>query len=134
MRRSDIGARSPSRLAVFRTGDRVRHSIFAHCVPLFVAKLKRPVVGSATDAVGIATRAMSLTLEQIVEETRRWPEDVVAELIDRIVIAKHGGLDADHAGHWGKVAEDRLAESERDPSVLVSGQDVSARVRTIVGL
>ncbi len=36
---------------------------------------------------------MSLTLEEIVEETRQWPDDVVAELIDRIVIAKHGGLD-----------------------------------------
>jgi hypothetical protein len=76
---------------------------------------------------------MSLTLEQIVEETRRWPDDVVAELIDRIVIAKHGGLDADHAAQWGRVAEGRAAESERDPSVLVSGQDVTARIRKITG-
>ena len=77
---------------------------------------------------------MSLTLEESVEETRRWPDDVVAELIDRIVVAKHGGLDTDHAAQWGKIAEDRLAESERDRSVLVSGQDVSARIRKIVGL
>lgn len=77
---------------------------------------------------------MSFTLEEIVEETRRWPDDVVAELIDRIVIAKHGGLDGDHAAHWGKIAEERLAESERDPSVLVSGEGVSARIRKIVGL
>ena len=77
---------------------------------------------------------MSLTLEEIVEETRRWPDDAVAELIDRIVVAKHGGLDSDHAARWGKIAEERLAESERDPSVLVSGQDVSARIRKIVGL
>ena len=76
---------------------------------------------------------MSLTLEQIVEETRRWPDDVVAELIDRIVIAKHGGLDADHAAKWGKVAEERAVESERDPSVLVSGQEVTAGIRKIVG-
>ena len=58
----------------------------------------------------------------------RWPS-----LIDRIVIAKHGGMTADHAAHWGKVAEDRQAESERDPSVLVWGRDVSVRIGKIVG-
>ncbi|MBP6506739.1 MAG: addiction module antitoxin RelB [Opitutaceae bacterium] len=77
---------------------------------------------------------MALTLEKIVEETRQWPDDAVAELIDRIVIAKHGGLNADHAAHWGKVAEDRLAESDRNPSVLVPGPDASAHIRKIVGL
>ena len=77
--------------------------------------------------------AMSLTLEQIAEETRRWPDDVVAELIDRIVIAKHGGLASNHATQWGKVAEARATESERDPSVLVSAQDVTERIRKIIG-
>jgi hypothetical protein len=75
---------------------------------------------------------MSLTLEEIVEETRRWPDEAVAELIDRIIIAKHGGLNGDHAAQWGKVAEDRQAQSERDPSVLVSGEAVAARIRKIV--
>ena len=77
---------------------------------------------------------MSLTLEEIVEETRQWPDDVVADLIDRIVIAKHGGLESSHAAQWGKIAEERAAESERDPSVLVSGSEASARIRKIVGL
>jgi hypothetical protein len=88
-------------------------------------------VASALEAAQFSI--MSLTLEQIVEETRRWPDDVVAELIDRIVIAKHGGLDADHAALWGKVAETRATESEQDPSVLVSSQDVTARIRKITG-
>ena len=77
---------------------------------------------------------MPITLDAIVEETRQWPDDVVAELIDRIVIAKHGGIDAQHAEAWAKVAQTRLAEAERDPSVLVSGEEVSARIRKIVGL
>ncbi len=77
---------------------------------------------------------MPITLDAIVEETRQWPDDVVAELIDRIVIAKHGGIDAQHAETWAKIAQDRLAEAERDPSVLVSGDAVSARIRKIVGL
>jgi len=33
-----------------------------------------------------------------------------------------------------KVAQARLAEAERDPSVLVPGEEVSARIRKIVGL
>lgn len=77
---------------------------------------------------------MPMTLDAIVEETRQWPDDVVAERIDRIVIAKHGGIDAQHAEAWAKVAQARLAEAERDPSVLVSGEEVSDRIRKIVGL
>jgi hypothetical protein len=48
---------------------------------------------------------MPITLDQIVEEPRQWPDDVVAELIDRIVIAKQGGIDAQHAEAWAKVAK-----------------------------
>lgn len=33
---------------------------------------------------------MPLTLDQIVEETRQLPADTVAELVDRIMLAKHG--------------------------------------------
>lgn len=77
---------------------------------------------------------MPITLDAIVEETRQWPDDLVADLIDRIVIAKHGGIDAQHAEAWGKVAQARLTEAERDPSVLASGEEVSARIRKIVGL
>ena len=77
---------------------------------------------------------MLITLDSIVEETRQWPDDVVAELIDRIVVAKHGGIEAQHAEAWAKVAQARLAEAERDPLVLVDGDVVSARIRKIVGL
>ena len=77
---------------------------------------------------------MPITLDSIVEETRQWPDDVVAELIDRIVIAKHGGIDAQHAESWANIAQARLGEAERDPSVLVDGDVVSARIRKIVGL
>ena len=43
---------------------------------------------------------MALTLDQIVEETRQMPPDVVAELVDRIMIARHGGLDAGIESAW----------------------------------
>jgi hypothetical protein len=33
---------------------------------------------------------MAISLDQIVEETREMPGEVVAELIDRIMAARHG--------------------------------------------
>lgn len=54
---------------------------------------------------------MPITLDAIVEEIRQWPDDVVADLIDRIVVAKHGGIDAQHDEAWAKLAQARLAEA-----------------------
>ena len=57
-------------------------------------------------------RTMPLTLEQIVEETSQWPSDVVAELVDRIMLAKHGGGNAAVDSAWRVEAQRRLAELE----------------------
>jgi len=45
---------------------------------------------------------MPLTLDQIVAETRQWPEDTVAELLDRITLAKHGGLAPEREAAWAE--------------------------------
>ena len=34
---------------------------------------------------------MPMTVDQIVEQTRSMPQDVVAELVDRILLTMHGG-------------------------------------------
>jgi hypothetical protein len=36
---------------------------------------------------------MQLSADQIVEETSDWPEDAVADLVDRILRAKYGEAD-----------------------------------------
>jgi hypothetical protein len=74
-----------------------------------------------------------MTIEQIVEETRQWPEDTVAELIDRITIAKHGGLSAEREAAWAEVAARRSAELDSGKEKLIPGHEVSARIRSIVG-
>jgi hypothetical protein len=76
---------------------------------------------------------MSLTLDQIVEETRQWPEDTVAELVDRIILAKHGGILPGHEAAWAEVASRRSAELDSGQEKLVPGHEVSARIRRIVG-
>jgi hypothetical protein len=75
----------------------------------------------------------SMTIEQIVEETRQWPEDTVAELIDRITLAKHGGISSEREGAWADVAARRSAELDTGKEKLIPGDEVSARIRRVVG-
>jgi len=76
---------------------------------------------------------MALTLEQIVEETRQWPEDTVAELLDRITVAKHGGLTPEREAAWTGTAARRSVELDCGTEKLVPGHEVTARIRRIVG-
>jgi hypothetical protein len=76
---------------------------------------------------------MSLTVEQIVTETRQWPADVVADLVDRITLAKHGGLNAEREAAWTEAALRRCAELDSGKATLTPGHEVSARIRKIVG-
>jgi hypothetical protein len=43
---------------------------------------------------------MAITLDEIVEEAAQLPEDVVAELIERIVVAHHGGIEPGVEAAW----------------------------------
>jgi hypothetical protein len=54
-------------------------------------------------------------LDQIVEETREMPGEVVAELIDRIMVARHGGIEPFVANppSFGEVLR-VLGEAERE--------------------
>ena len=76
---------------------------------------------------------MPLTVDQIVEETSQWPADLVADLVDRITLAKHGGLTEERGAAWAGVAARRSGEIESGKESLVLGKEVSARIRKIVG-
>ena len=77
--------------------------------------------------------AMRLTVDQIVQETSQWPIDVVAELVDRITLSKHGGLSAEREAAWAETVLRRSAELDSGKATLVPGHEVSARIRKIVG-
>ena len=87
----------------------------------------------ASGAKNRTVRVMPLTADQIVEETVQWPVDAVAELLDRIALAKHGGMSGARAEAWADVAERRSAELDSGKVQLVPGDEVSARIRKIVG-
>lgn len=75
---------------------------------------------------------MPITLERIVEETRQWPADVVAELVDRIWIAKHGAEEA-LSPAWQEAINRRVDDIRSGREIGVDGDEVMARARKIVG-
>jgi len=58
---------------------------------------------------------MAITLDEIVEEAARLPDDVVAELIERIVVSHHGGIEPGVEAAW-------KAETSRRVAEITSGQ------------
>jgi putative addiction module component (TIGR02574 family) len=74
-----------------------------------------------------------MTIEQIVEETRLWPEDVVADLVDRIMLAKHGVDTPALSAAWQPVVARRVEEIRSGKVQGIPGEVVSARIRKIVG-
>jgi putative addiction module component (TIGR02574 family) len=77
--------------------------------------------------------SVAITLDQIVEETRQLPTDVVAELVDRIWAARHGGMDPDIEQAWKREAQQRVAEIQNGQVEGIPGEEVSARIRKILG-
>lgn len=77
---------------------------------------------------------MPLTLDQIVEETRNMPDEVVAELVDRIMVERHGGVESSVASEWKTETDRRIAEIESGKVKGVPLEDSLARARKIAGL
>ncbi len=77
---------------------------------------------------------MTMTLDQIVEETAQLPPDVVAELVDRIMLARHGGIEPTVDAAWNKEVQERIAEIENGTVKGIPLEEGLARVRKTVGL
>ena len=77
---------------------------------------------------------MPITLDQIVEETREWPPETVAELVDRIMVARHGGMEPSIEAAWKTETNRRIAEIEAGKVKGVPLEVSLARARKIAGL
>ena len=77
---------------------------------------------------------MPITLDQIVEETRHLPPDVVAKLVDRILVALHGGVEPEVEAAWKTEIDRRVAELDADPAQGIPVAESLARIRKIAGL
>jgi hypothetical protein len=78
-------------------------------------------------------QTMPMTVEEIVEETSQWPEDVVADLVDRIMIAKHGGGDPGIESAWKVEGQRRLAELQSGQVQGIPLEDTLAKARKLIG-
>ena len=77
---------------------------------------------------------MPITLDEIVEETREMPAEVVAELVDRIMVARHGGIEPSVTAAWKTETDRRIAEIESGKVKGVPIEESLARARKIAGL
>ena len=75
-----------------------------------------------------------MTLEEIVEETRQMPVDVVAELVDRILAERHGGIRPDVESAWKREIHRRIEEIESGKVEGIPVDESLARIRKIAGL
>ncbi len=76
--------------------------------------------------------AVPMTLDQIVEEARHWPPEKVGELVGRLTEDLHTGNPEIEAAWHTEVAR-RIEEIQSGKVQGVPGEEVSARVRKIVG-
>ena len=76
---------------------------------------------------------MPMTLDQIVEETRQLPTDVVAELVDRILLARHGGIEPEVEAAWKTEIDRRIEEIETGKVQGIPAEESLARIRKLIG-
>lgn len=77
---------------------------------------------------------MPLSIDEIVEETRELPADARAELVEKIILVAHGGLDPKVDDAWKQVTRQRVAEIQSGQAKGTPVDEALAEVRKIVGL
>ncbi len=76
---------------------------------------------------------MAMTVDQIIEEARGWPCDQVAELVDCLTLSLHQRIEPEVEEAWRQETRRRVAEIESGQTAGLPGEEVSRRVRQIVG-
>jgi putative addiction module component (TIGR02574 family) len=73
-----------------------------------------------------------LTPEQIVEEAGHWPPEKVGELVGRLTDDLHTG-DAETEAAWRSEVDRRVLEIQSGRAQGIPSEEVSARIRKIIG-
>lgn len=75
-----------------------------------------------------------MTLDQIVEETCQLPQDVRTELVERILLAGHGGIAPDVEEAWKQETRRRIAEIQNGQAEGIPLDEALAEARQRAGL
>ena len=76
---------------------------------------------------------MPMTLDQIVEEASHLPREQMAEIVDRLTLTLHNGIEPEIEVAWKQETRRRLAELESGKVQASPGETVGKRIRKIVG-
>jgi len=74
-----------------------------------------------------------MTLDQIVEETRQLTREQVAELVDYLTLSLHQAMEPDVETAWKTEVNRHVAEIQSGQVQGIPGEEVSARIRQLVG-
>ena len=77
---------------------------------------------------------MAMTVDQIVAESRQLPQDVRAELVERILLEAHGGIAPQIEEAWRKETRSRVAEIQSGRAQGIPLENALAEARKRVGL
>ena len=75
---------------------------------------------------------MTMTLDEIVEETTQLPADIVVELVDRIMLARHGGIEPGIELAWKTEIQRRVEEIKSGKVRGIPVEESLARARKIL--
>lgn len=75
---------------------------------------------------------MPLTLEEIIEEARHWPPEKVGELVGRLTEDLHSS-EPETGAAWKAEVDRRIEEIQSGKVQGIPGEEVSARIRKIIG-
>jgi putative addiction module component (TIGR02574 family) len=77
---------------------------------------------------------MSMTIDQVIDETKSWPEEQVETLFERFLLANYRLPAPDLDPAWAAEIKRRVEDMESGRVVGIPGDEVMARMRKIVGL
>ena len=72
---------------------------------------------------------MPMTMDAIVAETREMPQDIRAKLVERILLAAHGGLDQRVEEAWTTETRRRVEEIESGQTAGIPLDEAMVEIR-----
>ena len=75
---------------------------------------------------------MTMSLEQVLKETRDMPRKQVAELIDRLTLELQETVDTRAESLWRKETQSRIAEVKNSSVQGIPEEVVSARINQLI--
>ena len=76
---------------------------------------------------------MPMTIEQIVKESKSWPREQLAQLVDDLTMDLQQRLEPELEEAWRQETQRRVAEIQSGQIAGIAGDEVARCIREIVG-